>query len=631
MQNTDKIAYVVSSETQLEPIKKALAKRIDAGIVDVLTIDIHDINGAYRKLCSMHYGIIVARGGIYQDMLRVADAIPVIEETILASDLLLQLSKTDLQTDPVVYLVLHRDTARTFEKGVLLFKQNIIVKRYYSLKQLSAILDGIPETGVKVFASGVAPRFTDRQDLDFITLQNSENTIRETVDRAHRMIEQIRDNVRYASTLQTVFDHVSDGILITNEEWTITKLNHKAAELLEVSAEEAVGQSILDLIPKMPFGEQNSDGTDNIPATFVQKLRTRLISVTIRAFHYYTDETRYMVTVQDVTEIQKKEYSIRRSLTQKGLEAGYTFSDIKTRNGRMLDLIETAKTVAAYDGAVLIYGETGTGKELFAQSIHNASARRNGPFVAVNCAALTESLLESELFGYVGGAFTGARKEGKAGLFELAHKGTIFLDEINSMPLLLQAKILRVLEAKEVMRVGSDSVIPLDVRIIAASNRNLMFDIREGVFRQDLFFRLNTFSLTIPPIREREEDILLLFKHYVSKEEGLDPEQIQIEKEFQETLLNHEWLGNVREIRNTALRYSAFGGDNDNNKIVCVDETERKIVDKDMKIDLAELNRTVENIVIEELLNRKMSKTEVAEALGISRQALYNKIKRREV
>ena len=150
---------------------------------------------------------------------------------------------------------------------------------------------------------------------------------------------------------------------------------------------------------------------------------------------------------------------------------------------------------------MLIYGDNGTGKELFAQSIHNASRRREGPFVAVNCAALSESLLESELFGYVAGAFTGARSEGKAGLFELAHQGTIFLDEINSMPMGLQAKILRVIEQQEVMRVGSDYVIPLDVRIIAASNGNLTRSIRENQFRKDLFFRLNTFQLNIPQVK----------------------------------------------------------------------------------------------------------------------------------
>lgn len=198
-------------------------------------------------------------------------------------------------------------------------------------------------------------------------------------------------------------------------------------------------------------------------------------------------------------------------MSRTGLVAAHHFEDIKTCDEKMKSVIETAKVMATYEAPVLIQGQSGTGKELFAQSIHNYSMRHKGPFVAVNCAALPSDLLESELFGYVGGAFTGARKEGKAGLFELAHTGTIFLDEINSMSANIQSKLLRVLETKEVMRIGSDFVIPLDIRIISAANQDVVKEVSQEKFRNDLFFRLNTLTLNLPTLDDRPSDIIYLF------------------------------------------------------------------------------------------------------------------------
>ena len=197
------------------------------------------------------------------------------------------------------------------------------------------------------------------------------------------------------------------------------------------------------------------------------------------------------------------------------MTAVHHFQDIKTVDGNMKKIIQRAAIMAEHNAPILIQGESGTGKELFAQSIHNASDRRNGPFVAINCAALTTDLLESELFGYVSGSFTGARKEGKAGLFEMAHKGTIFLDEINSMAPSIQSKLLRVLETKQVMRLGSDYVIPLDIRVISAGNADLIAAVEAGEFRRDLFFRINTLRLNLPTLNDRPNDILYLFTHFV--------------------------------------------------------------------------------------------------------------------
>ena len=216
---------------------------------------------------------------------------------------------------------------------------------------------------------------------------------------------------------------------------------------------------------------------------------------------------------------------------------------------------------AQADGNVLVTGETGTGKELFVQSMHNASNRADGPFVAVNCAALSGELLESELFGYSDGAFTGARKGGKVGLFELAHHGTIFLDEIGEMPIQLQAKLLRVLQEKQIMRVGGDDVIPVDVRVMCATNQNIPELIEKGLFRRDLYYRINLLMIHIPPLRDRGNDIGLLFRHFVKLyAERLSILPPPVDNAAIAELQRYRWQGNIRELRNVAERIVVLNG-----------------------------------------------------------------------
>lgn len=221
-------------------------------------------------------------------------------------------------------------------------------------------------------------------------------------------------------------------------------------------------------------------------------------------------------------------------------------------------MVETAKFYAHSPSTVLLEGESGTGKELFAQGIHNESARRNGPFVAVNCAAIPESLMESELFGYAEGAFTGARRGGKAGLFELAHKGTLFMDEIGDMPLRLQAFLLRVLEEKSVTRVGQGMNIPVDVRVICATNKDLYCLVKEGLFRADLYYRLNVLRLIIPPLRERPEDAAAILGHlFNTLPQNLGRPHPHVENRAMQRLCAYPYPGNVREMRNLVERLVA--------------------------------------------------------------------------
>ena len=265
----------------------------------------------------------------------------------------------------------------------------------------------------------------------------------------------------------------------------------------------------------------------------------------------------YIVLIKDVTEIMNLENTLRKQLVKKGHIAKYTFDSIIGNSKEIKDCIKKARIVAKIDKPTLITGESGTGKELFAQSIHNESSRKNFPFIAINCASLPSTLLESELFGYEEGAFTGAKKGGKLGYFEMAHRGTLFLDEIGDINPETQAKLLRVLEEKEIMRLGSEEIISVDVRIIAATNRNLKELVKSGDFRLDLYYRLNTLIINIPPIRKRADDIPLLIQNFLENENSNDK---IINPDLMEFLTSFSWHGNIRELRNCIEYMSSISG-----------------------------------------------------------------------
>ena len=252
------------------------------------------------------------------------------------------------------------------------------------------------------------------------------------------------------------------------------------------------------------------------------------------------------ITIRECRNIELQNLKLSQAMHNKGYRAKYHFSSIQGKDRHLLKTIALAKKAARGSSDILIEGESGTGKELFVQSIHNASQRASGPFVAFNCAALTGSLLESELFGYEEGAFTGARKNGKHGLFEIADHGTIFLDEISEIPAEIQVKLLRVLQERELIRVGGTRTIPIDVRVIAATNQNLYELVQKKKFRMDLYFRLNVFTIKLPPLRERRNDIPLLVQYFLKKRDIKTDFPYELMQFFQD----YHWPGNIRELKN---------------------------------------------------------------------------------
>jgi propionate catabolism operon transcriptional regulator len=346
--------------------------------------------------------------------------------------------------------------------------------------------------------------------------------------------------------------------------------------------------------------------------------------------------------IQDAVTIQKSEQEIRQQLHQRRLVTNYTFANIVGESPAVQLAISKAKSFGQTDSTILINGETGTGKELFAQSIHNISSRRKKPFVAINCAALPESLLDSELFGYEPGAFTGAQKEGKPGLFELAHTGTIFLDEVGELTPPIQARLLRVLQEKEVMRVGGRKIIPVDVRIIAATNRNLWNEVKAGNFRQDLYYRLSVLELNIPPLRERKEDIPYLVKSILRQYMSI-VDNFLIEK-ISSLAKDYHWPGNIRELENILERFSVLSKGKSNKEEILYNvfwdnikgkKTDVPEADSSLSIlsvlpviELSSKMKKIESSEIKRILEKvNGNKTAAARILGISRSTLWRKLK----
>ncbi|WP_346353000.1 sigma-54 interaction domain-containing protein [Azotosporobacter soli] len=350
--------------------------------------------------------------------------------------------------------------------------------------------------------------------------------------------------------LHAVINTVHDGIIAIDENQAISVINPVAEELLSLPAEQVTGQKI-DAALNSQLEKFLTQLSPQQEENFISYNNRQLVA-NAAAIGNNEKPSGFIYTFKDVSEIQRLEEELRRKTVREQQVARYTLSQIIGNSKPIQSAIEKATCLAASDSPILIQGESGTGKELLAQGIHNASARRHGPFIAINFAALSETLLESELFGYEEGSFTGARKGGAAGLFEQAHKGTLFLDEIGDSPLTFQVRILRVLQEKQVRRIGSTRNIPIDVRVISATNQNVKDLVARGLFRQDLYYRLNVLPLALPSLKERKEDILALATHYYERFKPAADKQNAADY-FQHVapyFLAYDWPGNIRELQN---------------------------------------------------------------------------------
>ncbi|WP_332628591.1 sigma 54-interacting transcriptional regulator [Halalkalibacter flavus] len=354
-----------------------------------------------------------------------------------------------------------------------------------------------------------------------------------------------------ASQLELFLQIIPNGIIAIDSSGIITIFNDIAANLLHKKPPTVIGHSYETVFPELTFSKILSGEKESTEE--VMNFRQTSIVITMNSLKVGSEITGAVARLVPFQETEKRQHRLRTQLLGKGFVPKYHFFHIIGDSFSIKKQKEIAQRMAMSDASILINGESGTGKELFAQAIHNHSQRSQYAFVAFNCAALPEQLLESELFGYEEGAFTGAKKGGKPGLFEHGHLGTVFLDEIGEMPKSLQARLLRVLQEKEVMRVGGSSIIPVNIRIIAATNRDLKSEVTKGTFRKDLYYRLNVLPLSIPPLRERTEDIIPLFSYFI---QGHD---ILLTEEARHYIEYYPWPGNIRELENCANYLINYG------------------------------------------------------------------------
>ena len=423
--------------------------------------------------------------------------------------------------------------------------------------------------------------------------------------------------------IKRIFNSVPVSIVTSDIEGNIKLFNDKALELLEYKKSQLKKLTMKDIIEQWDDLKGDIYASGNVSNQVHIKANKNKFLSNLTTNPIYSSQDDDVEIVHIFTKIKKT------SPKRNEYRAYYTFDKIIGQDKEFFKVIQYAKKISNSKSTILILGESGTGKELFAQSIHNFSERKDEPFVALNCAAIPKQLLESELFGYEEGAYTGAKKGGNIGKFELANGGTIMLDEIGEMPLDMQTKLLRVLQEGVITKIGCRKPISVDVRIIAATNKDLRQEVKKGRFRKDLFYRLNVLPLYIPPLRERKGDIPLLIEYFMKNlAEKLGKEEIKISKEYLNIMLNYNWPGNVRELENV---------------IELIINTGSMPVEYFKNV---ELNDNIQNIIYGEALDlesverehiKRVLKifnnniTHSAKALNIRRNTLYNKIKKYDI
>ncbi|MFZ5647663.1 MAG: sigma 54-interacting transcriptional regulator [Bacillota bacterium] len=573
--------------------------------------------------------VIVSRGVTGQKIVK-AVSLPVVLIEITSFDILQALYTARGMGKRIAYLG-HRgqDFSPEFDTITEILEiqvdcfpySNIYEMEAQAKKILESKFDVVVSTGLCIY------EMAKESGLNAVLVTSGYDAIYGSIKRAVELVHGIQKDQQRSERFRSVLELTNDGILILDEKKRLSFMNPSAEKLLETDTGSILGRHFSEL-RNSPLGPLFNEKQ----ATEVLKeVGRKQFLVSSMPINVKNIERGLVISFQSADRIQVLEQNLRRQLFKKGLVAKHTFNDLIGKSSLLNETVKRAKKFAAANATVLITGESGTGKELFAQSIHNESSRRKHPFVAVNCAAIPENLLESELFGYEEGAFTGAKKGGKAGLFELAHGGTIFLDEIREMSLPVQARLLRVLQEREIMRVGSDRVIPVDLRIIAATNYDLGLAVKKGEFRNDLYHRLEVLNLDLPPLRARKDDIELLANHFIrqfcaSENKVVPP----LSRSALDKLKSYHWPGNVRELQNIIQKYVLLIEDKHSpEQLVCmlIDE---KISDQDtggwntITLRIRDL-QDMEREIIDHLLSTGTSTAEVSRLLGTSRTTLWRK------
>ncbi len=557
-----------------------------------------------------------------------------------------------------------REKTQNLKTITQLFQMDVEEGIYHDSRSLEDLIYQASLNGYEVvIGGGLGVLYAEKYGLKGIEIEVSADTIKTSFVNAASVVRANRKEKERMRRLYSIIDSVSEGIISVDQGGIIMTVNRNARKLLNIGNKNITGTPYLEHLPWGLYHQVLR--TQTAVNDRVEQINDQLYLINYSPVFLDNKILGCISTFQHSSRLMQSEQEVRRSMA-KGMVAKYTINDLIWSSSAMGNVIDTIKKFSHTDCTVLITGETGTGKEIAAQGIHALSRRETNPFVSINCAALPENLLESELFGYEGGAFTGSKKSGKPGLFEMAHEGSILLDEISATSLKVQALMLRVLQEREVMRIGGDRLIPVNVRVIANANKELCDGIINGTFREDLYFRLNVLQINIPALRERPEDIPILVKSYVSKfswKYKQDP--IHLPDPFMEKLIRHSWPGNVRQLVNFTeqmvlmceahfnpdifetlyhhlIKYSpnlqnSHGIDPaDNSHIkktadISINQNPAGFNEEKKKFSCEIREKTLEHeayLISAALEKTKYNKSQAAEYLGMSRTTLYNKMKK---
>ena len=508
---------------------------------------------------------------------------------------------------------------------------------YVTPEEARAAVAELAARGYDVVAgSGPACDVAEAAGLKSVLLYSSE-CVCETIERAIEMAELVRVERERREQLAGVIDHVDEAVVGVDASERIVVLNPGAERLLGVRGEQVLGKRLSSIAAELGLARVLETGAPEL--RLFQKLGARSVVVSRIPVRQRGATTGAVLTCQDSRTLLRVDRDLRSELRPRRFVARWELESIVGTSPAVRTARGLAERYAGTDGTVLITGESGTGKEMFAQGIHNASRRRARPFVAINCAAFPEALLESELFGYEEGAFTGSRRGGRAGLFEAAHGGTIFLDEVGDVPLTLQTRLLRVLQEREVLRLGSNDPTPIDVRVISATNRDLKREIARGTFREDLYYRLNILRIHVPPLRARSEDVQAIAEALLRaalERHGVAAALPYALGHVLPWLQGYGWPGNVRELENLlervailyADRTAASEGVQAAELRAILPELFQPAPERRDGADLRAARGAEEVAIIQRVLDDcDGNMSEAAKRLGIGRSTLYRKLR----
>jgi len=625
-----KIAFIAPYEQMLTVGKKVIN---DLGLSLIITSYLGSLNQGVaiaQRLEMEGTEVIVSRGGTAELIVSSGVKTPVVEISITPHDLaqaLIEAKKLTGLDNPKIAVLAFKNMIYDIEPFSKVMELDLDIYYLDAEDDIAITVEKALQKNVDVVVGGLeVTRLAAQQGVTSVLLTSGEGAFQSAFMQAVKVTYARKIEKERMQKFRVLVDYSIQGIIGIDCDKKINVFNPSAAKLLRLHAVQVLGKGIDTFFPEFPIDKCLDEDKEFIGQ--IIKINHVTVIANIVPITVETKTTGVMITFEDVSKIVAMEAQIRKEIFTKGFSAQYAFDDICGISPEIIETKRIAKEYADIDATVFIFGPSGTGKELFAQSIHNHSKRRNGPFVAINCAAIPTSLLESELFGYVEGAFTGANKKGKAGMFEMAHKGTIFLDEIAEMDRYAQSRLLRIIQERRVMRLGDDKSLPVDVRIIAATNKDLVKMVGEDKFREDLYYRLNVLPLRLPALHERIGDIIFIAEHFLAVYNQMFNKDISLSEPAKGCLSSYKWPGNIRQLMNfierlviitkkPRIELEAVRGLLEN----------REIVVRDDGRDEASVDSSDKNRIIQVLKSTGYNQKQAAEKLGINRSTLYRKLK----